>query len=295
MALFGKEKCSLCDKEAGALGRTKLTNKNPKYYVCKSCVKEKVSPYVEAGYLSKESLDRHLNQREKDRELYQEYLADYQIVNIKELASGGNDWTTWYLGKYELRKHRDSNYFCIWENPRGEEVSFDVIHWDEVKGACIWGEYKGKKSDEIVKLPDSTSFTLNTEREYPDKDIKNLYLSLFTSHPFLPTIEIPVIKGGGREDDNKKVRRTAMDLVKLFNKDFVEENQENYVSKKEMKESKKGAKKAIFGALKKGSFDDSATDAVSSLLGNLSKKSQHTSIDLMIAGLRESHDPRKGL
>ena len=295
MALFGKESCLLCDKEAGALGRTKLTDKSPKCYVCKSCVKTRVSPYVEAGYLSKDQLDRHLSQREKDRELYKEYLADYRIQDLKEFATGSSPWSTWYLGKYELRKHRDSNYFSLWENPRGEEVDFDVIHWDEVVGACMWGEYKGKKGDEIVKLPDSTSFTLNTEKEYPDKDIKNLYLSLFTNHPFLATIEVQVIKGGGKEDDNRKIRMTTMDLVKLFNKDFAKENQENYVSKKEMKESKKGAKKALFGALKKREFDDSATEAVSSLLGNLAKKSNHTSIDLRIQELRESHDPRKAL
>ena len=184
MALFGKENCVLCNKEVGTLGRTKLTDKDPKQYVCKDCINTKISQYVEVGYLNREKLERHLGQREKDQRVYEEYFADYRMQNVKEFLGGGNPWSTWYLGQYEIRIHGDTRNICIWDNSSGKDTSYDIIHWDEVEGACIWGEYKGKKNDETIKLPDTTFFSLEMEKEYLDKDIKNLYLTLFTNHPF---------------------------------------------------------------------------------------------------------------
>lgn len=292
MALFGKESCTLCDKEVGALGRTKLTDKNPKQYVCRDCIKTKVSPYVDVGFISKEELDRHLQQRERDNEVYEEFFSDFSIIDIKNLT-GAHPWSYYRMGEYEYRRHIGSNNVVIWQNPRGKELTYDVLHMDEIQGACVWGEYNDKKSKELKKLPDTTSFTLSVQEEYPDKDIENLYLTIFTRHPFLPTIEVPVIKGGGKEKEMARIRDNAMNVVKVFNRDMEMEDKENYVSKREMKKSTRETGKALFGALRKGGMDEKGKDAVSNLLGNLEKRSNLSTMDERIKELRESNNPRK--
>lgn len=291
MGLFSKESCELCGKEAGVLGRAKLTDKDSKKYVCKDCIKTKLSPYVEPGYMSKQDIDNHLVQREKDHELYLKYFSDFSYPKVKELFSE-TPWGSWALGNYELRYHRESGNYVIWEQYPKEGQTFDIFHEDEVQGACIWGEYKGGK-DDVKKLPDTTHMTLTELKEFPDKDIEKLYLTIFTRHPFLPTIEIPMITKSGKEDANERVRENALNIVKTFNGEIREELDEFQTTKKEFRESAKEARKSLFGAIKDGAISEEAQAKMGTFLKQVEAKGDSSTVDTRIASLRLSNDPKR--
>ena len=67
MGLFSKEKCEFCGKEAGMLGRKKLSDKN---YICKDCEKN-CSAFMEVSRFDTEYLKKHMEYMKKQDELYQ--------------------------------------------------------------------------------------------------------------------------------------------------------------------------------------------------------------------------------
>jgi hypothetical protein len=289
MALFSKESCVLCEKEAGALGRTKLTDKGSKLYICNDCVKTKLSPYVLPGYMSKADVDGHLVQREKDAEIYEQYFKDFSYPKVKELFTE-TPWGSWNLGKYELRHHRESGYYCIWEPYPKEGQTFDVFHKDEAQGACIWGEYK--VGSDVKILPDTTHMTLTELKEYPDKDIQRLTLTIFTTHPYLSLIDIPMITNGGKADANERIRENALNIADAFNKGLQEELDEHKTTNKEFRQSAKETRKSLFGALKEGAFNEDAQAKVGTFLTQMQARKDTTTVDDRIADLRRTNDPK---
>lgn len=67
MGLFSKEKCEFCGKEAGMLGRKKLSDKK---YICKDCEKN-CSAFMEPSRFDTEYLRTHMEYMRKENELYQ--------------------------------------------------------------------------------------------------------------------------------------------------------------------------------------------------------------------------------
>lgn len=66
MGLFSKEKCEFCGKEAGMLGRKKLSDKK---YICKDCEKN-CSAFLEPSRFDTEYLTGHMEYMKKQDELY---------------------------------------------------------------------------------------------------------------------------------------------------------------------------------------------------------------------------------
>ena len=66
MGLFSKEKCELCEKEAGILGRKKL---NDKKYICKDCEKN-CSAYIEVSNFNTEFIKQHIEYMKNQNMLY---------------------------------------------------------------------------------------------------------------------------------------------------------------------------------------------------------------------------------
>lgn len=291
MKFFGKEACKLCGAEVGALNRTKLTDKGEKKYVCRECSSTKVSPYVELGYMSEEDVLRHLDQRQKDAADYELYFKDFSYPKPSELFSE-TPYGSWRLGDYELRLHRESGNYVIWQEYPREGQTFDIFNQDEVQGACIWGEYKGGK-DGNKKLPDTTHMTLTELREYPDRDLLKLNLTIFTTHPFLSTIEVPIITKPGREDAVARIRENALDIVKGFNGDIREDLDEFKTTKREFRKSAKEARKSLFGAIKDGAVSDDAMSKMGTFLKQVEAKGDASTVDTRIAALRAENDPKR--
>lgn len=292
MKFFGKEVCKICGNEVGALNRTKLTDKDEKKYVCRDCNSSKLSPYVELGYMSEHDVQAHLEQRKQDAEIYEKYLKDFSYPKVTEIFSE-TPWMSWALGDYELRYHRESGYYVIWQQYLKEGQTFDVFHEDEVQGACIWGEYKASGKDPVKTLPDTTHMTMTELREYPDKDIQKLNLTIFTMHPFLSTIEIPIITKAGKEEAMGRIRENALNIVKGFNGEIQEELDEFKTSKKEFRESAKEARKSLFGAIKDGAVSDNAMAKMGTFLKQVEAKGNTSTVDTKIAALRAENDPKR--
>ena len=66
MGLFSKEKCEFCGKEAGMLGRKKLSDKK---FICKDCEKN-CSAFLEPSRFDTEYLTQHMEYMKKQDELY---------------------------------------------------------------------------------------------------------------------------------------------------------------------------------------------------------------------------------
>lgn len=294
MVLFNKEACLLCSKEVGALGRTRLADKGEKKYLCKDCVRTRVSPFVEAGYLTELDLREHLEQRKKDAALYEEVFRDFSYANLKEVF-GDHPYTGFDMGEYELRKHGPSNSYMIWERRPGKGQTFDVFLEDEIQAACIWGEYKDPRSGKIIDMPDKSDMSLRDIETYRDDDMESLYLTIFTSHPFLPVMEVPLVKKGGRNaKDNQRIRERALLAVDHLNEAFLRQNEEyGSTCKKEIRKSAKEARKSLFGVLKSGEMEDNTAATVSSFLGKIKSRENMGNLDYRIKTLREKNPPRR--
>lgn len=66
MGLFSKETCEFCGKEAGLLGRKKLSDKK---YICKDCEKN-CSAFMEPSRFDTEYLKKHMEYMKKEDEVY---------------------------------------------------------------------------------------------------------------------------------------------------------------------------------------------------------------------------------
>lgn len=295
MGIFGflkKDECYLCHEEVGALNRAKLADKGEKIYVCNKCRKSMLSPFVELVDMKKADLDSHLEQRKKDAELYKQYFSDFAYPKLTEALSADHPWTSINLGKYELRYHKDSRNYTIWEkHPKYE--SFDVFHADELEGACIHGEYTDLKDENRTKkLEDRTVFNTSDLKEYPDEKMKKLYLTIFTQHPYLHGIEL-LVADNESSKKKEKIRENAISLMKSIN-EAVEMQSEDYgVKKKEVRASMRDASTSATKSLFKGKLDEDLGDKLESAFSKAAAYNARSERDETIAGLRERNRLRK--
>ncbi|NLC03362.1 MAG: hypothetical protein GX787_03665 [Tissierellia bacterium] len=295
MGIFGflkKDECFLCSAEVGPLSRARLKDKNEKIYICNKCRNSKLSPYADLVEMSKADVDSHLLQRQKDAEIYDEFFADFNYPKLNEVLSADYPWGYSELGKYELRYHKASGNYCIWEkHPKYE--SFDVFHEDELQGACIHGEYTDLKDENRTKnLPDRTVFNISDLKEYPDENMKKLYLTIFTSHPYLYEIELPV---AGNEDTRKKekIRENAIGTMKNINESVEMQNEDYGVKKKEVRSSVRDASTSATKALFTGKGIEELGGKLESAFSKVDAYSARGQRDERIAGLRERNKLRK--
>lgn len=295
MKMFGflkKDECCLCSEEVGPLSRARLKDKGEKIYVCNKCRNAKLSPFAELVDMNKADVDSHLEQRKKDGEVYDEVFADFQYQKLTEILSEGHPWTSTNLGNYELRHHLASGNYCIWEKyPKYD--TFDVFHEDELLGACIHGEYTDLKDEsKTKKLPDITVFNMSDLKEYPDENMKNLYLTIFTDHPYLNEIELLV---ASKEDTRKKekIRENAIRIMRNINESIEKRNEDYGVNKKEVRGSMREASTAATKALFTGKASEDLGEKLGSAFSKIDAFTSKSQRDKRIADLREENQRRK--
>ncbi len=295
MGLFGflkKDECCLCSEEVGPLSRARLKDKEEKIYVCNKCRKSRLSPFIDLVEMNKADVDKHLVQREKDGELYDEIFSDFQYRKLNELLSADHPWGYTKLGKYELRYHGDSGNYCIWEK-HPDYDNFDVFHKDELEGACIHGEYADLKDANIIKyLHDRTVFNNFEFNEYPDENMKKLYLTIFTSHPYIHEIKLLVVDNGTTKE-KREGREKAIETMRTIN-ELVEKQNEDYgVKKKEVKSSMRDATTSATKALFTGKGREEAGGKIASAFNKMNAYNDPSHRDERIEGLRERNKMRK--
>ena len=287
-----KDACCLCGEEVGVLSRARLKDKEAKIYVCNKCRNAKFSPFAEIVEMSKADVDKHLDQRKKDAEIYDEVFKDFKYPKATEVLSKDYPWTSMTLGKYELRYHIASRNYCIWEkHPKYD--SFDVFHADELEGACIHGEYVDLKDEnKAKKLSDITVFNTSDLKEYPDEKMKELYLTIFTDHPYIHEIELLV---ASNEDTKKKEdkRENAIRTMMNINESVERQNEDYGVKKKEVRSSMRDASTSATKAILTGKGIEDLGDKLESAFSKMGAYNALSQRDERIAGLRERNKLRK--
>ena len=295
MGMFGflkKDECCLCSEEVGPISRARLKDKDEKIYICNKCRNARLSPFITLVDMSKADVDSHLEQRKKDGEIYDEVFADFEYQKLTEILSEDHPWTSINIGNYELRHHLASGYYCIWEKyPKYE--SFDVFHEDEIQGACIHGEYTDLNDKNRIKyLPDMTVFNLSDLTQYPDENMRKLYLTIFTDHPYLYEIELPV---ASNEDTKKKkkIRENITQIMRSINESVARRNEDYGVKKKEVRASMREASTDATKSLFTGKATEGLGEKLASAVSKLDAYSAKSRLDERIADLREQNQKRK--
>lgn len=73
--IFGKEQCTLCGAECGALHRTKIKGGE---YVCNDCAR-KCSAYVRLSEMDKAEVDGHIEYMRRQEQLYQQLFVNARL------------------------------------------------------------------------------------------------------------------------------------------------------------------------------------------------------------------------
>lgn len=251
--VFGKESCKICSQEAGLTGRVKLADGE---YICRDCEKEDMSSFAVTTDMTLDEVRGHIEQRQHEAEIYDEEFAGFagedKLGNKVSHPINGK-FKVFDLGKYYYAENNESGTgnFVFWTLDRLNPKSFDLFNKKEIEGACFWGEFKD--GDSVKKTPDLTAWNKNLDSEFNLADIKKLYLTLFTKHPYLALADIPIIDNGGNEAEVRRIIGQVTNVVHYLNADREIDRRE---ARENMSKTTTQTAKGLFGAIKDKSWKE---------------------------------------
>ncbi len=197
--LFKKQGCTLCGKEAGALGRTKLKDGE---YVCSDCVRG-CSRYVRASEFTKDELVEHMEYMKKQGRIFDQCFAEakgdtFPSTNREQRITFYDEMGMFLIGDYKNNDHKlypelfRYDQVAAWEpyvkygSPKegSKEKPFQEygVKITLYKPADLSGALKqdtiGMRSHPYVKHPITICFSKN-EKDYEQHDYSYDVMSKF--------------------------------------------------------------------------------------------------------------------
>lgn len=125
--LFSKQKCELCGKEVGALGRIKLKDG---VYICKECRKD-TSAFFKPECYTLEEVKKHIEYMKKQNELYNKEFASLPKDKIKRYV---------HLGYYGIAFADDLGMFEIIDPEASKRNYKELFRYDQIKDYKAYGK-----------------------------------------------------------------------------------------------------------------------------------------------------------
>ncbi len=135
--LFKKQSCTLCGKECGTLGRTKLRDDE---YVCKDCVRE-CSRYVRVSEFTRDQLLGHIEYMKQQERIYNECFLN---AKRSSYPSAGREQAVTFcdeIGMFEITDRKNNDH----------KMYHELFRYDQVAGYEPYVTYKTVSSDDRKK------------------------------------------------------------------------------------------------------------------------------------------------
>ena len=159
-SLFSKESCSICGKEEGILGRTKLTDGN---FICSDC-RKKCSPFLKAIVrCDLDHIKKHIEYLNMQKELYEK---EYNVLPDDKKKAYGKD-----LLFNGIKLADDIGMFEIYNSETKKYGHKELFRYDEIFDFKAYGkpnsEGSAKKYQEVgvtIKMLKSIDTNFDQDR-----------------------------------------------------------------------------------------------------------------------------------
>ena len=125
--LFSKQKCELCGKEVGALGRFKLKDN---VYICKECRKD-TSAFLKTELYTLDEIKKHIEYMKKQDELYKKDFESLPKDKRKRYV---------YQGYYGIVFADDLAMFEIIHPEANKRNYKELFRYDQIKDFEVYGK-----------------------------------------------------------------------------------------------------------------------------------------------------------
>lgn len=238
--IFGKESCTLCGSECGALHRTKIKNGE---YVCSECEK-KCSKYVRLSEMDKAGVEGHIEYMNRQEKLYQgAFESANKIVFPSPVTIQGIAFAD-DLGMFAILERSDAK----------NKVNHELFRYDQV---AHYEAYRDTEKPSEPGKPDTLKETgiiirLLTERDNVGFDMDKAQKGL-RPHPYIKReIKIPFSRSERDTDytDNAVYHFDAIfgvhdDESALFSLGGNKNKQRNFAAQMELAKTITGTYKAV--------------------------------------------------
>lgn len=174
MGLFSKEICEFCGKEAGMLGRKKLSDKK---YICKECEKN-CSAFMEPSRFDTEYLKQHMEYMKKQDELYKKA---FEVLDKEQKERFVHE------GYYGIVFADEIAMFEV-VNPKANKKNFkELFRYDQIKDYEI---YKELDPDEGGKVYSEVGVIIKMNCQLGPESAGMSDVEKKLSHPYVSEFKI---------------------------------------------------------------------------------------------------------